>query len=363
VLRVDRIKAAADDVVAAAIIGEGWEEALARFSHAAGAHGAVLMRNEGQRLAAALPTQDVADAVADFAAGRAPPSSRYSRVRHGQELAFRVDHDDYTAEQLAADPFYQEFLRPIGYFWHANVALAAGPDEWVELSLKRRLDAGPYERADAVALDAALPELCSAARLARHTLDAEARGMARLLLRRGASVFELDRGGRVRAGYGLSEIDSQGPIRVLGRRLVAADPALKPGLDRAVGIALGSPGAAALAELADPNGRRHVLHALPVPGRARDVFLSSAALAVLTEVEPGVPHLQIPASVVRDAFGLTGREAEVASLLAQGASLVAISRRLRIEPATARTHLKRIFEKTRTRRQTELVALLSRLHL
>jgi DNA-binding CsgD family transcriptional regulator len=83
----------------------------------------------------------------------------------------------------------------------------------------------------------------------------------------------------------------------------------------------------------------------------------------VTEVEPGAPHLQVPASVVRDAFGLTGREAEVASLLAEGASLATISRRLRVEPATARTHLKRIFEKTRTGRQTELVALLSRLRL
>ena len=44
-LRVDRIKAAVDDVMAAAILGEGWERALAGFSYVCGAHGAVLMRN------------------------------------------------------------------------------------------------------------------------------------------------------------------------------------------------------------------------------------------------------------------------------------------------------------------------------
>ena len=239
------------------------------------------------------------------------------------------------------------------------------PDQLIELSLKRHLDAGPYERADALALDAALPQLSSAARVARHTLDAEARGMALLLRQRGAAVFELDRGGRVRSGDGMADCDVHAPVRVLGRRLIAADPALQPGLDRAVGKALAQPGIAeeksggaygseqpppCPARASSPGkGPRH----FPVDRRARGCDRGGARCAP-------------PAgswSVVRDAFGLTGREAEVASLLAEGASLATISRRLRVEPATARTDLKRIFEKTRTGRQTELVALLSRLRL
>ena len=55
-LRVDRIKQAADDIVAAALGAQGWEEALGRFSTAAGAHGAVLMSNRPDRLVAAVTT-------------------------------------------------------------------------------------------------------------------------------------------------------------------------------------------------------------------------------------------------------------------------------------------------------------------
>ena len=119
-LRVDRIKAAVDDVTAAAILGEGWEPALAGFSYACGAHGAVLMRNRVDHLLAAITTNDIAESVKLFVAGRTPPNSRYSRVRYDTGLRFHVDHDDYTDDELARDPFYQEFLRALGYFWHAT---------------------------------------------------------------------------------------------------------------------------------------------------------------------------------------------------------------------------------------------------
>ena len=62
-------------------------------------------------------------------AGKAPPNSRYLQVRIGPARAFRVDHDDYTDEDRARDSFYQEFLRPNGVFWHANIMLASGRDE------------------------------------------------------------------------------------------------------------------------------------------------------------------------------------------------------------------------------------------
>ncbi len=233
-LQVDRIKTAVDDVMAAAILGDGWEHALARFAYAAGAHGAVLMRNRTNRLLAAVTTHEIAESVKAFAAGKAPPSSRYSRVKHGQTAGFRVDHDDYTDTELGRDPFYQEFLRPAGYFWHANLALTDGRDEVVELSLKRLHKSGPDQRADAAILDVVVPDLLVAARLAKYTLDAEARGMTRLLERRGTPVFELDSWGRVLSRQSAAEVGHMCPRRVSGRRLAASDPCAPPALDRAI---------------------------------------------------------------------------------------------------------------------------------
>ena len=145
-LRMDRIKAAVDDVTAAAVLGEGWEPALAQFSYACGARGAVLMRgavgmrNCAHHVLAVITTDDMAELVKAYVAGRRPPNSRYGRVQYGSAARFRVDHDDYTDAELARDPYYQEFLRPAGYFWHANLPLTLGRDGFVELSLKRRIE-------------------------------------------------------------------------------------------------------------------------------------------------------------------------------------------------------------------------------
>jgi DNA-binding CsgD family transcriptional regulator len=365
VLRMDRIKAAVDDVTAAAILGEGWEPALAQFSYACGARGAVLMRgavgmrNCAHHVLAVITTDDMAELVQAYVAGRRPPNSRYGRVQYGSAARFRVDHDDYTDAELARDPYYQEFLRPAGYFWHANLPLTLGRDEFVELSLKRRIEAGPYQRTDADALDAVVPDLLVAARLAKYTLDAEARGMARLLEQRVAPVFELDSWGRALSRHAAAE-DAACPLRVIGRRLVASDRAAQQALDRAIARVLAEAGATALVPMTGTDGRRCFLQILPVPGRARDIFLSAAALAVLIDGgEP--PRVRFDAATVAQAFALTVRETAVACLLTEGATLADVARNLDMQVGTVRVHLRSIFAKTGTNRQAELVALLGRL--
>jgi len=57
-----------------------------------------------------------------------------------------------------------------------------------------------------------------------------------------------------------------------------------------------------------------------------------------------------------DLFGLTRREAEVALAVVEGHGLRAAAQQLGIAATTARTHLQHVFEKTRTRRQSELTS-------
>jgi DNA-binding CsgD family transcriptional regulator len=57
-------------------------------------------------------------------------------------------------------------------------------------------------------------------------------------------------------------------------------------------------------------------------------------------------------------YDLSRAEARVASLLVQGKSVREVAEGLRVSLNTARTHLKRIFEKTGTRRQAELMQLI-----
>lgn len=360
---IDRIgvQQAANDIVAAALLDENWDAALTRFAHVAGARDAVLMRNTRHCTLVALATEEAAETVAAFAAGKAPPNSRYARVKLDPAGGFRVDHDDYADEELGRDPFYQDFLRPVGVFWHANAILASGSGDHVELSLKRRVGKTPYRREDAAVLDAALPELRAAARIAKASMDAEARGMERLLRHRGERIIRLDSRGRVLAGQQMGETDPAAPLRVVGRRLTSASPATQPRLDKAVGAALSPPGRMTLAPLVGPDGRRYILQIHPLPGRTRDIFRAAAAVGVLIERDRAPEPVWRAPSALAELFGLTDREADVASLLTDGLEIAAIGHELRISPETARTYLKYAFEKIGVSRQAELVALLARL--
>jgi DNA-binding CsgD family transcriptional regulator len=82
------------------------------------------------------------------------------------------------------------------------------------------------------------------------------------------------------------------------------------------------------------------------------------ALLLLTDLEE---RRVVSPHSTEEVFGLTATQARVASLLAEGSSLAEIARDIGITPSTARNHLKAVFARTGTRRQGELVSLLSRL--
>lgn len=66
----------------------------------------------------------------------------------------------------------------------------------------------------------------------------------------------------------------------------------------------------------------------------------------------------LPVDLLRDLFGLTRVESEVAALLSEGYSLDEVAQRLHASKHTVRTYLKSIFQKTETHRQVSLVRLI-----
>ncbi len=67
------------------------------------------------------------------------------------------------------------------------------------------------------------------------------------------------------------------------------------------------------------------------------------------------------AAVLKLIYGLSPAEAKIAQGISRGDSLEEVAARAGVRITTARTQLASIFEKTNTRRQAKLVALLSRL--
>ncbi len=72
--------------------------------------------------------------------------------------------------------------------------------------------------------------------------------------------------------------------------------------------------------------------------------------------------MSLPAADLETLFGLTPAESQVAARLAGGDRLDSAAEKLGVTTGTARTHLKHIFDKTGTGRQSELARLLHSLH-
>ena len=79
------------------------------------------------------------------------------------------------------------------------------------------------------------------------------------------------------------------------------------------------------------------------------------AILVVTDPERSI---RARAEQLRQLFDLTAAEAAVAMQLTEGDGLAAVASRLGVSSSTVRTHLTRIFDKTSTHRQAELVRLL-----
>lgn len=89
-------------------------------------------------------------------------------------------------------------------------------------------------------------------------------------------------------------------------------------------------------------------------GNLPDFFSPSVGVCLLEDTEKrGAAEPQL----LRQAFGLTRTEAEVAALLGQGMRLRRIAEQKSITYETARVHLRSIFAKTGASRQADLIAL------
>jgi DNA-binding CsgD family transcriptional regulator len=88
------------------------------------------------------------------------------------------------------------------------------------------------------------------------------------------------------------------------------------------------------------------------------LFLNGPAAAIVVIVDHE-RETHLPPACLRELFDLTPAEAEVALLVLRGQGLQFVADELRVTLSTVRVHLQRVFEKTGTRRQAELVRLLA----
>lgn len=99
----------------------------------------------------------------------------------------------------------------------------------------------------------------------------------------------------------------------------------------------------------------------PIQSRGDDASVcagwpSQAALVFLCDVNAAA---SLPAGSMAEAYGLTEAEARVAEAASACAGIGEIARRLGLSPNTVKTHMRRIYEKTGTRRHAELAKVMA----
>lgn len=148
-----------------------------------------------------------------------------------------------------------------------------------------------------------------------------------------------------------------------GDRLSASDAAsdarLRAAIRHATTLAASSERPVALAIERPLAKRAYQVMVSPCPREASAAGASSRC-AVLIVIDPE-PQSAVASTALESLYGLTRREAALAARLAQGEKLQDAARSLSMQYETARSHLRRIFEKTGTSRQSELAVRLAQL--
>jgi len=341
-----------------------WPEVIGEINAAVGATGTGLFQSDVRTTPDIPRSAGVDDRVftAYFAEGwhmndiraeRGAPLARAGRI-------VMTDQDIVTPEEMRRLPLYADLLARYGLKWFAAVMFRAGPARWA-LSIQRSVKEGPFEAQERPLLVRLSQRMTEAASLStavgRIALSSAVDAMNAVR----QPAVAVDRMGVVLEANAGAEALFDDQIRVKERRLYVGDAIARRTLetlfDRLRVTSDGAPLPCQPVVVRRRDKSPVILRVLPIPPAARTPFLGARALFTLTAVEPRPGP---PAVLLADAFALTPAEARLASIMASGLNPELAAEQLSISRFTARNQLKAIFAKTATRRQSELVALLSR---
>ncbi len=279
----------------------------------------------------------------------------------GDVRALSMDRDD-----LIGSRFHRDVLQPfelLDIIWFP--ALRTG-GRMASMHASRREAAPCYEPREFALFKLLAPHVCRALTIS-DVLDIRAlrsEMLERTLDALAAGVFLTSRDGRVVYMNATAERQARAgnSIRIVNNRISPSDPAARAALTKAIDEASRSDADVDMSEysLAMPgvDGAGYVATLLPVDrGQRRGVVAPfAAAVAVFTQDPIRAPLM--PGEAFARLYKLTGGELRVLLALAQGLGGKEAADMLGISEPTVRTHLQRIFSKTDTTRQADLLRLL-----
>jgi DNA-binding CsgD family transcriptional regulator/PAS domain-containing protein len=261
--------------------------------------------------------------------------------------------------------FYKEWCRPRG-LRHA-LGVATGSSSRMIVLIANRLKTQPcYSDRDSRLFRSLIPHICQALKIAEtiglRTMRSEA--FKATLDTLSVGVYLHDRQGRlVYMNHAATcQIKASDVLRIANNRLSSASAEPRDALDRAIATACSDSAGQCPASIALPlqkNGAAGLIATAVALNHGQCQSLATpfvAACAVFVQ-DPRIAPL-VPAEALARLFSLTLAEVDVLLALADGRSLQGVADVLGIALSTAKSHLHKIFEKTGTSRQADLIRLM-----
>jgi DNA-binding CsgD family transcriptional regulator len=284
---------------------------------------------------------------------------------------FGVGEVSSTADILPLDEFYQtrffkEWASPQHLIDATTVLLEKSSTSYAVFSVLRHESNGIVDDACRHRMRLLAPHIRRAV-LIGNTLElktAEAATLADALDGLAAGVFLVSEEGHLvhANARGRVMLGEEAIFRAAGGRLMAREPDAERSLRAAFAAAaagddgLGTQGIAVTLTAA---GQLYLAHVLPLTsGSRRKAGASYAAAAAVFVRKAGLDAPTAP-EVIAKLYGLTPSELRVLLAVFESGGVTNVAEALGISEATAKTHLRHLFEKTSTARQADLVKLVA----
>jgi len=344
-----------DRIYEAAFVPELWSDVLERLAALSGSPAGTVMAYDHIRPVGFRSVGPARDVIEQVCSGDVWETSQRIRYFYDNPISgFVIAEDYYPADIMGPrDPLHG--LRKRGLESQAGTIIPMPSGELVVFVFEKWARDGRFGAEDIARLNRAYPHLARAGLLAARLGLEQARTAVTTLQALGLPAAVL---GGSRVSVSNSLFDSMPGLFVhragggLALSDVAADAlfqeAIASGRDNDIVRSIPMPAQEGMLPL--------IVHVLPLRRAARDIFSGADILVAATTVSPSA---MVPSpSILTGLFDLTPAEARLAISLATGMSLQAAAAESGVTFSTARTYLDRIYRKTGTNRQGQLVALL-----
>ncbi|MGB6431170.1 MAG: helix-turn-helix transcriptional regulator [Candidatus Acidiferrales bacterium] len=273
---------------------------------------------------------------------------------------------DMSDQEWLRSGLYREIYRPNGIYHGIGAFVLKTETHVAFLGANRPKSGGQFTSAAVGLLRQTMPHLGRSLQVHLRLADLQSEKTAHQALWDALAfgVVLLDREGKILwTNREATAILARGDgLRIRNKFLSAACATEHAELQRLIRASVAtSEGRAAAPDAALRVSRPSLARALALliaPIRIQRAFCGQP-VAVAFVTDPERQRQPIP-DVLKRLYGLTPREAALAALLLQGIDLREAAEQLEVSMNTARTHLRLVFEKTDTHRQSELVHLLLR---